>query len=260
MMELVISHNAGFFSNMAVILTRIVEYINQYEHYPVVNSSASFQWYKSKTNKNDITYEYFLKPTISSISEATKHKVDFIWDYQFTDYRNLDYKNICPVMKMYFSPSKQILELKKDIESKYDLSYNNLSTLFYRGNDKAKETGLCSYDCYLKHATKILTINPQTTFLIQSDETEFIDFMRSKFPNNSFYFEDEIRHMNKCNTSLDLLGNDNYLYSLYFLAIVIIMSKSQYIVCNSGNISEFICLYRGNAKNVYQNLNNEWLS
>jgi len=260
MMELVISHNAGFFSNMAVILTRIVEYINQYERYPVVNSSASFQWYKSKTNKNDITYDYFLKP---SVSGATAHKVDFIWDYQFTDYRNLDYTNISPVMKMYFSPSKQILELKKDIESKYELYLNDykvVSTLFYRGNDKAKETGLCSYDSYLKHARSILTINPHTTFLIQSDETEFIEYMISKFPNNSFYFKDEIRHMNKCNTSLDLLGNDNYLYSLYFLAIVIIMSKSQYIVCNSGNISEFICLYRGNSKNVYQNLNEEWIA
>jgi hypothetical protein len=102
--------------------------------------------------------------------------------------------------------------------------------------------------------------NPNIVFLIQSDETEFINYMSEKFPNNSFYFKDEIRHIKKCNSTVDKIMKDkNYEFSKYYLAITIIMSKCKYIVCGTGNCSIWIMLYRGNNNNVYQNLNDQWL-
>ena len=93
--------------------------------------------------------------------------------------------------------------------------------------------------------------NPNILFLIQSDETEFINFMSKQFKNNSFYFKDEIRHIQKCDTNVDILMQyTNYEFSKYYLAITVLMSKCKYIICGSGNCSIWIMLYRGNNNNV----------
>ena len=122
------------------------------------------------------------------------------------------------------------------------------------------ETKLSSYDEYLIYANLIMKQNPDVLFLIQSDETEFIEFISDKFPNNSFYFKDEIRHVKKCNSTVDILMCEkNFIFSKYYLAITMIMSKCKYIVCGSGNCSVWIMLFRGNNNNVYQYSNGKWL-
>ena len=84
--------------------------------------------------------------------------------------------------------------------------------------------------------------------------------MLNKYPNNSFFLKDEIRHMKKCNKTVDkTMKNKIFLFSKYYLAITIIMSKCKYIICGSGNCSIWIMLYRNNSNNVYQNLDRKWL-
>ena len=83
--------------------------------------------------------------------------------------------------------------------------------------------------------------------------------MINKFPKNSFYFINEIRHMKKCNDTVDRrMKHLNYEFSKKYLAITIIMSKCKYIICGSGNCDIWIMLYRGNNKNVIQNCNGNW--
>lgn len=57
------------------------------------------------------------------------------------------------------------------------------------------------------------------------------------------------------------MRDTNPLFSKYYLAITIIMSKCKYVICGSGsgNCSLWIALYRKNCKKMYQNLSNEWL-
>ena len=134
---------------------------------------------------------------------------------------------------------------------------NNICVLFYRGNDKNRETKICGYNEYIEKANDVLKKNPNIKFLIQSDETEFIEEMLKKYPNNSFYFKDEIRHMKKCNNTVDIVFKHlNNEFSKYFLAIMIIMSKCKYVILGSGNCPLWIIFYRGNVVNVYQQLKN----
>lgn len=133
--------------------------------------------------------------------------------------------------------------------------------MFYRGNDKITETSLSSYNDYLIFTQQILEKNANVKFLIQSDETEFINFMKQQFPENHIIFNDEIRHMNKQSLSVDLTMKNNILeFSKNYLAITIIMSKCQYIICGSGNCSIWIMLYRNNSNNIVQYLNGNWIN
>jgi hypothetical protein len=66
--------------------------------------------------------------------------------------------------------------------------------------------------------------------------------------------------MKKQNSTVDIkFKNTNHVFSKYYLAITIIMSKCNYIICGSGNCSLWIMLYRGNANNVCQFLNDKWV-
>ena len=259
-MSVIISHNGGFFSCCSVKLHYIIEYMNEKLKIPdYVDSSAQFDLYKK--SQNDITYEYFQHYDNIKEEININFSIKYEWENQFIDYSKVDYNNVIPVVKKYFSPSNQIINIVDNLKQKYHINYDNVCVLFYRGNDKITETKLCNYDEYLVYANLILKKNPNIVFLIQSDETEFINFMIEKFPQNSFYFKDEIRHVNKCNSTVDILMRDkNYEFSKYYLSITIIMSKCKYIVCGSGNCSIWIMLYRGNNNNVYQNLNGIWNS
>ena len=251
-------HNAGFFSCCSVKLNEIVNFINSNKRLPDnVDSSEQFSWYKNNPNE-DITFDYFENyenvPDVNII-----HPIYYKHNYQFKNYANLDYKCITPLIKKYFSPSAEINEIINNIEKKYNLLYENICVLFYRGNDKNRETTKCSYDEYLIYVNQLLQKNQKLVFLVQSDETEFIEFITNKFPNNSFYFNDEIRHMKKCNDTVDIkMKSQNYEFSKKYLAITIIMSRCQYIICGSGNCDIWIMLYRGNNNNVIQNLNGTW--
>lgn len=255
-----ITHNSGFFSCCSVKLTKIVEYINSNKTLPNgVDSSEQFSWYKNCKNKNkDITFDYF-QNYINIPNVNITYPINYHSSHQFINYSNIDYNCITPLIKKYFSPSHEINIIINNIEKKYNLLYKNICVLFYRGNDKNRETKKCPYHEYLIYINQLLKKNPNLVFLIQSDETEFIEFITNKFPNNSFYFKDEIRHMKKSNSTVDIkMSSQNYEFSKKYLAITIIMSKCNYIICGSGNCDIWIMLYRGNNNNVIQNLNGTW--
>ena len=263
-MELNLSHihNAGFFSCCSIRLYHIINCININKKLPInVNCTEMFKWYKIQNYSNDITFEYFEHyNNVDHIEYNKDIHIDYHWDHQFIDYSTLEFMNIIPIIKKYFYPSSTIIHTITNFEQKYKLEYENICVLFYRGNDKIRETTLCDYNEYITYANLIIHKNPTIQFLIQSDETEFINVMTAAFPNNSFYFKDEIRHINKCNSTVDVvMQHQNHIFSKYYLAITIIMSKCKYIICGSGNCSIWIVLYRGNTENVYQNLNNKWI-
>lgn len=255
---------AGFYSCCSVRLHNIIEYFNKHKCLPtIVDSSEHYTLYKKENEQNkDILFEYF-EDYNNEIEINYQQNVDYVETYQYSKYKNLDYNNIIPFVKKYFTPSQQIKKIISDIEKKYNINdYLNICVLFYRGNDKATETNTSKYDDIVVKAKRILSKHPTIQFLIQSDETEFIELMTTEFPMNSFYFKNEIRHINKQMTSVDLINeNDtNREFSKYYLAIMIIMSKCKYIICGStGNCSIWITFFRENANNVVHYLRNgEW--
>jgi len=258
MSGIICTHNGGFFSCCSVKLYEIVNFINMHRREPeTVDSSQQFEWYKN--TPGDITFVYFEHYQDKDMLKNNRDLIKYHHDDQFRPFADLDYNHLVPIVAKYFSPSLKIQSLIQKMEQKYSLDYDNLCVLFYRGNDKGRETQLCIYEEYLQYANLILEKNRQISFLIQTDETEFLDFMSRNYPDNSFYFRDEIRHMSRCNNTVDkVFSNQNYDFSQNYLAITVIMSRCKYIICNSGNCSIWIMFYRGNNDNVYQNLDGQW--
>lgn len=255
-----IQHNAGFFSCCSVRLNKIVDYINLEKKLPnIVDSSKQFKWYKNNENKKkDITFHYF-KNYKNILKSDVIFPIKYHHNHQFKIYSDIDYQSLTPLIHKYFSPSNGIKNIITQIKEKYTLDYGNICVLFYRGNDKNRETKKCTYDEYTNYADDLLRKNTKLQFLIQSDETEFIECMKKKFPDNFLCFENEIRHMKKCDSTVDKKMRSNiFEFSKNYLAITIIMSKCKYIICGSGNCDIWIMLYRGNNKNIKQNLNGIW--
>lgn len=252
--------NNGFFSNCSCELHCIIKYFNIYKKLPIkVDSSNQFSWFKIN-DTDDITYDLFS----NNIDYEIKYNnyINYSKDYQFSNYKLLDYKNISPFIVKYFSPSTNTLNIINNLEIKYKLNYDNICVLFYRSNDKITESCIASYEDMINKGKEILKNNPDIIFLIQSDETDFIELMLSTF-KNAIYFKDEIMHIKKDNTKSVVhvcSKEDNNKYIKNFLAITIIMSRCKYLIFgSSGNCSIWITLYRENANNIQQFLNNQWL-
>jgi hypothetical protein len=254
-MTLVINdHWSGFFSCCCVRLAQIIDYCIIHKKSPerIINNK-SFLWYNPNTN-NDIVPNFFATNKEININYEKKVAWD-IGNSQFMKYTELPLIDMYPYVQKFFAPSEKIRMIKKSLIEKYSINLNNSCALFLRGNDKATECKIPDYNEYITHATTILQNNPNIKFIIQSDETEFIDTMKNKFPNNIIFYE-EIRAISKNITrTVDNHGQNpetNYKYALNFLAIVLIMAESKYVVCNSGNISLWIALFRQNLDNFIQ--------
>jgi hypothetical protein len=242
----------GFFSTCSVILHYVVEYFNKHRKLPeTIDTSDAFNWYRPGTMDS-----YF---TIDPRKISYRNPILYEHFHQYTDYMKLDYAGVKPFLQKYFTPSEEVQSLMKDLETKYSLDYQNTCVLFYRGNDKATETALPTYADYIKRVRVILQERPQTRFLVQSDETEFIDTMVAELGEKVVWFKDEIRHIPKAMTTVDKVCDDAFKFSKFYLAITIVMSKCPYIICGSGNCSIWIALFRGSAKGMQQFLKGSWI-
>jgi hypothetical protein len=235
-------------------LPKIVDCKNTFTMYKTTDEDITFKYFEHYNNLDDITFD---EKTIEALKNMQHSK--HYWSAGADVYKYINFKLVCPIIKKYFTPSQQIMKYLNDLVVKYKVDYNNTCCVFFRGLDKFTETKLCGYSEYDLYINQIIAKNPNIKLLIQSDETEFIEYVKQKYPDNSFYFKDEIRHVKKSRTLVEKhFGNNDY-YQMNFLSIVLLMSKCNYIICNGGtNVSFWIILFRGHCKNVIQYLNGGW--
>lgn len=258
-MNLIVTHNAGFFSCCSVKLTKIVEFINVNKKLPdSVVSSEQFKLYKKDKNK-DITFDYF--ENYDNITDVNIiHPINYHWEHQFINYSELEYNCITPLIKKYFSPSVKINEIVTNLEKKYNIVYDNTLAVYYRGTDKKNETTLSSFDNFYKQIIEIININININILIQTDSGKFKDYITDKKMKNILIINENKTSYTDRGIHNEQSTNTNYYDMLNFLSTVLIISKCKYIICSSGNCSIWMMLYRGHGKNIIQYLNGTWYS
>jgi len=250
-----ITHNSGFFSCYSKRLEGIIWFFNKNKCLPdQVDSKEQFSLYK-ENSLDDLTSLYFQD---NNINIEYKNTASFYNYIQFFDYKKIDFKTLNPFIEKYFLPSNHVLDFVSFYETKYHINYDNTCAVFYRGNDKSTETNIASYEIFISKAREIKKQNSNTKFLLQSDETEFLEEFLKEFPDSIFI--EEVPHMNKKNSSIshELPRIERAEFGVKFLAAVLVVSKCKYLITHSGNCGLWALLYRGNCDNVYQWLNNSW--
>lgn len=244
------NHDAGFFSVCTINLLTAINYYIQNNKFCKLDTSN--QWGLYKTENRDVYNEYFTYND-ESLPVIIEKYLDSDTEIQFADYKKINYNFIKPFIDKYFNLSKEVKSIKNNLINKYNIDLNNTISIYYRGNDKIKETNLPSYISFTDKLNIIKHLHPNHTILVQSDEYEFYEHCKNLY-NNIIYFE-EIKKINKTNDAgvhYTMEHGDKIKAAQTFLAIVSILSQSQSIILNSSNVSLFICLFRGHANNVHQ--------
>ena len=241
-----VTHNCGFFSCCSVKLHYIIEYFNKEHKLPDhVDSSEQFVIYKPLHLLDyDITYDFFKKPTMETIEY--ENKIEYNWDYVMLPYSNLKVDKLTPFINNYFTPSDEILEISNEIKEKYNLDFNNICAVYYRGTDKCREVTLDKVDTFIEKMKNVKDM----TFLVQSDDQDFINIIKSNF-DNIIIIEENYISSTKNGIHNEFNGNHNYIMIQYFFATLLLMSKCKYLICsNSSNCSLWCILYKGDNTNI----------
>lgn len=261
--KLIIKHNAGFFSCCCIRLLSIVDYYNNNKILPETDSSTQLEWYKSKPDQ-DLWSEIFNTEYEKSRKINLPEKINLTLEngeLQFTNYKLLNFRVTTPLMVKYFMPTVQMLLRQNKLFSNNipEDYWGNLCSVFYRGNDKNRETSIATYQEFINKAKEIQAKEPNIKFIVQPDETEFLQAFKAEFPD-AIHFQ-ECQHMPKKDSCimLELPKSERPEHAKNYLASVLIMAQSKHLITHSGNGGLFSVLFRGNSNNVHQYLNGIWL-
>lgn len=250
-MEIIkMNHDAGFFSVCNINLRTVIGYYTDKKQFCLMDTESQWNHYKDYSEN---VYEKFFSFKENEFDIEIKKFSESTDEDQFSDYGLINYDFVSPFVEKYFSPNSEVLSIKDFLMDKYNLELSNTICVCYRGNDKMKETNLPTYQDMELKLYDVLSKNPNHKVLIQSDEKEFCEYFKEK--NNNFIVIDEIDKISSTpyNAIQYTIPQGNKIKNAQtFLAIMMIMSKSDILITNSGNVGMWICLYRGNNKNVHQ--------
>lgn len=249
-------HNAGFFSCATIRLIEIVKWFNLNKRLPdVVDSSLQFAFYKKDLNE-DIVSAFYQEMPLDIEHTHEMVVTNEPGEISFGDYSKLNFKDIHPFIVRYFYHSEAVRQMRLNYISNYKIDVSNTCAIFYRGNDKQRECEVTPYADFINQAQKVLDTNPNIRFLVQPDETEFLQAFTAAFPNRCFYFS-ETPHMRKKNSAIfyELPPHKKTEHGQLFLAAVLVMAQCKHVVVHSGNGGLWLAIYRGNMDNVHQFFN-----
>lgn len=250
-----ITHNAGFFSCCTIALQDIALFIDQYGYEPEIDRSQQFEWYKENKGE-DISKEFFtMGATTGQIYET-----DLSFDsreLQFSDYKKLNFAVLEKYITKYFSLHRGIFDIVKGIfNGKMNIS-GYYCAVFYRGNDKNRETKIGSYEEFINKAKQIKASHPHIKFILLPDETEFEKAFMNEFPDTIVL----TRSLPKCDSCmpLEIPQRERIGHAKNFLASVFAASQCGHLITHSGNGGLWSVIFRGDGENVHQYLNGEWV-
>ena len=263
MSEVIVTHEAGLFSCCVGRLMKIVEFVNSSGRYPLsIDSRAQFKLYKTNPadHEEDISKLLFCDIQPDQFTECKPISYPYNFDTQYVHYKGLDFESITPLIKNYFSPSASVARYINEIEKKYNINYNTIAAVYYRGNDKVKEISIGSYDTYFEKCREILNSDKDIRFLVQTDEMEFRDAFLAEFANS--FFIEELPAISKDPTlaARDMISNSKKPeFAQRAYAAGIIVSKCKHLVTHTGNCGLWAAHFRSNAINLHQHRNGCWL-
>lgn len=248
--ELYCLWNCGFYSNQFQVFNSLLVLLRHGIIPERIDYSLGYRHFKKDPNQ-DIYLDFH------KINE--KIDLDLFVDIplpdsnkcQFDLYRFDIYNKI---RDRFFNPSDLIVERKNILINKYKFDPQKTISVLYRGTDKSTELKLGSPTEYLKVVKNILKNNPDFKVLLQTDQTQVIQYFYDQLGDILITFEETpSTSSNKVIWSLiEQSDKDSIDWSQWFDAALRCVSECKYLINHTGNVAFFANLYRGNTDEVYQ--------
>lgn len=254
------THNAGFFSCCSICLGDIIRLYKLYKLLPEkIDFSNSLNFFKTKEqlkNKENIYLNLFKLDSNINKKISFKDSPNYYYNTNVI-YYNYHLKDIQKLIKMYFIPNDEIIEIQRKLIKKYEIDLSKTICVLYRGTDKWKEVRTSHYLEYLKETKNVLKKNPDFKIWIQTDELRVRDFFKQTFKDKCFYIKElPVTSQNKVMHMHDEkeLKMNKFEFGKLFLAVINLLSKSHTLITHTGNCGFWAALYRGNTKNLRQDI------
>jgi hypothetical protein len=248
--ELYCLWNCGFYSNEFQVFNSLLVLLKHGIIPERIDYSLGYRHFKKDPNQ-DIYFDFHkINDEIDldlfvdiPIPDSNKCQFDL---YRFDVYNK--------IKDRFFGPSDLILERKNILIDKYKFDPQETISVLYRGTDKSTELQLGSPTEYLKVVKNILKDNPNFKVLLQTDQTQVIQYFYDQLGDILITFEETpSTASNKVIWSLmEQSGKDSIDWSQWFDAALRCVSDCKYLVNHTGNVAFFANLYRGNVNKVYQ--------
>lgn len=260
--RLLITHNAGFFSCCTIALQDIVIWHREHRGLPEqIDRSMQYAHYKHTPLQNLIPFYFNEQETPIPYNDYYEISHD-TRELQFSNYKKIDFEAAKPFIDKFFTPSQHVLDIVKTYEDKYQIDYEYTIGVFYRGNDKNRETNIAGYEDFLRKCADVeLSVidDYMPDYFVLPDEIGFLNAMQEH--SERTITPDELPTCQNKDSAmfLELPLEERAEYGAKFLAAVIVMSKCKHLITHSGNCGLWAVLYRGNADNVHQWQNDKWI-
>lgn len=248
--ELYCLWNCGFYSNEFQVFNSLLVLLRHGIIPERIDYTLGYRHFKKDPNQDIYSDFHRINDEINldlfvdiPLPDSNKCQFDL---YRFDVYNQ--------IRDRFFNPSDLILERKNILINKYKFDPQKTISVLYRGTDKGTELRLGSPTEYLKVVKSILKDNPNFKVLLQTDQTQVIQYFYEQLGDILITFEETpSTSSNKVIWSLmEQSDRDSVDWSQWFDAALRCVAECKYMVNHTGNVAFFANLYRGNVDQVYQ--------
>lgn len=270
-------HNgSGFFSCCTQAIFNIIQYIQTNKTVPVVNFSKLFSCYQH--SGGDSLYNYCFEELDCNVSAqsvcAIYNKYHF-WDdisNQFSldshfIYSNIIMKDILPLIRKWFTPSSRVLNNINTLKNKYDYTFDNTLSIYYRGTDIHTDPHLPTGWVNNEYQTIIDTANSTlmrdssiSEVFIQTDQQQFLEKTLNHVNCDNIKYVESLPVTSSSIGCHFLDSIDKRHLAIEFLSSIYMIRDSKYLLYTTSNVSRWLAMYRGTTDNTVQFLQNKVIS
>jgi len=241
--------NCGFYSNQTQAFLSTLILLSHGILPDKIDYSMGFKRFKSDPERDIFPDFYRINPD----QEVTPKNI-ILPDENRKQFEIYDFEYYNQVVKRFFNPSGVVTDKWQMLTEKYDIDPEKTVSVLYRGTDKGTEVRLASPEDYLDVVKQILDQTPANRVLVQTDQTQVLDYFKSELGNMVVSFS-ETPSTSGNNSMIDTMEKDKRDmtdWMQWFDAALRCVAECAYVVNHTGNCGLWMNLYRGNVNNVFQ--------
>lgn len=228
----------GVTSCLSVRLHDAVAYYHKNGRWPeAIDSSRQFLFYQ------DVERQDISSVILAPYSARRMEVKDFDHGWQFAWYDEIDIPGLAELAQMICPMSDLVgnrsYNMMKRVEGR--------TAVLYRGNDKALDIPRTHYQAMIEMALDTGT----KSFVVQTDEEEFYQFFKERFPDTVCFPEVPRIHKNPDAYVMPEAGKRAE-FCVNFLAAIRAIAQAPNLIVNTGNTGLWTVLFRGHTVNVWQ--------